>query len=178
MLPNSCNCKRRCLYNAKSHAKVQIIFYIRKCAREKNRRKCLKSPKIALSCHFLFFRPPVDFHLSMRHIAWFCLVRKWWTLKKSTQLRNSPIWPRKGDLRLVERTKYAREGRWTDSNRWIKRVRYIIKFFKKLPFLQSVHYKIKSFCRFLAFFSSKIWSYCRKAVILHRVFHGIRFKVK
>ena len=69
MLPNSFNDECRCINNAKSHAKVLIIFYIRKCAREKNHRKCLKSPKIALSCHFLFFRPPVDFHLSLRHIA-------------------------------------------------------------------------------------------------------------
>ena len=35
MLPNSFNDECRCIYNAKSHAKVLIIFYIRKCAREK-----------------------------------------------------------------------------------------------------------------------------------------------
>jgi hypothetical protein len=30
----------------------------------------------------------------------------------------------------------------------------------------------------LALFRQNIWSFRQKAVILHRVFHGIRFKVK
>jgi hypothetical protein len=31
---------------------------------------------------------------------------------------------------------------------------------------------------FLTLFLDIIWSYGQKAVLLHRVFHGIRFKVK
>ena len=35
-----------------------------------------------------------------------------------------------------------------------------------------------AFLSFLNVFRENIWSYGVKAVLLHRVFHGIRFKVK